>query len=225
MITDDPGTPGDNHYEINVAWTDTRTPGSTLEGLPLLDANYGIGDRIQLNYQASRDLARGANEADQDGLSDSQIAVKWRFYDAGDAGLQVSTYPRFTFPNPGSDTGRRETADPETTFLLPFEVRRNFGALAVNADIGYTFSNGASDRGWMGGACVGHNISRAWELDAELHATGSDGLQRTEFILDAGTRFDFSESSTLLLAIGRDVHNSLGPRASLLTYVGIQVRL
>jgi hypothetical protein len=53
MITDDPGTPGDGHWEINTPGPTSGRPGSTLLGLPLLDANYGVGDRIQLNYQGS----------------------------------------------------------------------------------------------------------------------------------------------------------------------------
>jgi hypothetical protein len=90
MITDDPGTPGNGHWEINLAWTDQRTPGSTLFGLPLLDANYGVGDRIQLNYQGSWNVLRNAGEDTESGMSDSQLAVKWRYYDAGDTGLQLS---------------------------------------------------------------------------------------------------------------------------------------
>jgi hypothetical protein len=225
MITDDPGTPGNGHWEINLAWTDQQAPGSTLVGLPLLDANFGVGDRIQLNYQASWNELRNADEPGQSGMSDSQLAVKWRFYDAGDTGLQVSTYPRITFVNPGSDSDRRGTADPDTTFLLPFEVRRDFGAVSVNADFGYTFSNAMEDRGWMCGLCVGHDIIKGWEVDAEFHLTASAGLHRSEAILNAGTRYDFTEHATLMLAVGSDAHNTLGPRISLLTYVGLQVRL
>jgi hypothetical protein len=224
MITDDPGTPGNGHWEVNLAWTDTRTTGSTFVGLPLLDANYGVGDRIQLNYQASWNISRDAGDPTQDGMSESQLAVKWRFYDAGDTGLQLSTYPRITFPNPGSDSDQRGTADPDTTFLLPFEARRDLGILSVNVDIGYTFSNGEDDRGWMGGMCLGREVSKGWEIDAELHATTSERMQRSEAILNLGMRYDVSENSTLLLAIGRDVHNSLGPRASLLTFLGVQLR-
>jgi hypothetical protein len=225
MITDDPGTPGNGHWEINVAWTDQQSPGSTLIGLPLLDANYGVGDRIQLNYQGSWNELRGPDQPEQSGMSDSQLAVKWRFYDAGDTGLQVSMYPRLTFPNPGSDSDQRGTADPSTTFLLPFEVRRDFGVVSVNADFGYTFSSGEADRGWMGGLCLGRELAKGWEIDAEVHMTASDSLQRSEAILNMGTRYDFSEHATLLLAVGRDAHNALGPRTSLLTYVGLQVRL
>jgi hypothetical protein len=225
MITDDPGTPGNGHWEINVAWTDQELPGSTLLGLPLLDANYGVGDRIQLNYQGSWNELRDSGEPAQEGMSDSQLAVKWRFYDAGETGLQMSMYPRITFPNPGSDSDQRGTADPNTTFLLPFEVRRDFGVVSVNVDFGHTFSSAPGERNWMGGLCLGREVSKGWELDAEVHVTASDGLQRSEVILNAGTRYDFSEHATLLLAVGSDARDTLAPRTSLLTYVGLQVRL
>jgi hypothetical protein len=225
MITDDPGTPGNGHWEINLAWTDQQSDGSTLLGLPLLDANYGVGERIQLNYQASWNVLNNSGQPAHDGMSDSQLAVKWRYYDAGDMGLQLSMYPRYTFVNPGSDSDRRGTADPDATFLLPFEVRRNFGFISVNVDLGHTFSGAADDRGWMGGLCVGREVVKGWELDAEIHLTTSEGAERSEAILNLGTRYDFSDHATLLLAAGSDAHNSLGPRISLLTYVGLQVRL
>jgi hypothetical protein len=225
MITDDPGTPGDRHWEINLAWTDQRTPGSTLVGLPLLDANYGVGDRIQLNYQGSWNMERGAGEPDESGMSDSQIAVKWRFYDAGETGLQLSTYPRITFLNPGSDSDCRGTTDPNASFLLPFEIRKDFGVLALNVDFGHVFSGSAQDRGWMGGVCVGREVSKGWEIDAEVHMAGSERFERGEAVVNVGTRYDISEHAMLLLAVGRDAHNSLSPRASLLTFAGVQIRM
>jgi hypothetical protein len=225
MITDDPGTPGGGHWEINLSWTDQRTPGSTLVMLPLLDANYGVGDRIQLNYQASWNILRDAGEPEQSGMSDSQIAVKWRFYDPGDAGLQVSMYPRIFFLDPGSDSDRRGTAGPDSSFLLPFEILRNFGIVSVNVEFGHMFAGDADDRGWTGGVCVGREVRKGWELDAEVHAETSERLDRGEVVVNLGTRYDLSEHATLLLAVGRDTRNSLGPRVSLLTYVGIQLRI
>jgi len=225
MITDDPGTPGDRHWEINLGWTDQRTPGSTLIGLPLLDANCGVGDRIQLNYQASWNVQRDAGEPAESGMSDSQIAVKWRFYDAGDTGLQLSTYPRITFVNPDSDSDVRGTADPHATFLLPFEVRKDFGVLSLNVEIGHVFSGAAQDRGWMGGVCIGREVAKGWEIDAEVHVDGSERWERSEAFINAGTRYDLSKHLTLLLAIGRDARNSLGAAVSLLTFAGVQIRI
>jgi hypothetical protein len=225
MITDDPGTPGNGHWEINLAWTEQVSPGSTLIGLPLLDANYGLGDRIQLNYQASWNILQESGAQTQSGMSDSQVAVKWRFYDAGETGLQVSTYPRLTFLDPGSDSDRRGTADSTANVLLPLEVRRDFGLLSLNVEFGHTFSAAEEERGWMGGLCVGRQLAKGWEIDAEVHLDSSEGLQRSETLVNLGTRYDFSEHATLLAAIGKDAANRLGARISLLTFLGVQLRL
>lgn len=224
MLTDDPGTPGDGHWEFNLAWTEQKAPGSTLVGLPLLDANYGIGDRIQLNYQGSWNILRQSGSPEQSGLSDSQVAVKWRFYDAGETGLQLSTFPRVLFPNPGSGSDRRGTADPHSSFLLPLEVRRDFGVFSFNADFGHAFSGSRDDRGWIGGVCLGREVAKGWEVDAEVHVSASEHLGESEDILNMGTRYDLTKNATLLLAVGRDLHNSAGPRTSLLTFAGVQLR-
>jgi hypothetical protein len=225
MITDDPGTPGDGHVEINLAWTTQRMAQSSIQGAPLLDADYGIGERLQLNYQASWSLFRGAAGQDESGPSDSQVALKWRYYDAGPSGLQLSTFPRITFPNPGSGQGRGEIDDSHGSFLLPLEARRDLGLVSVNADFGHVFSSSAADRGWLGGLCVGRELTRGWELDLEVHLEESERMDRGEAILNAGTRWDVSEHATLFLAVGRDVRNTLGPRISTLCYAGIQLRL
>jgi hypothetical protein len=224
MITDDPGTPGNGHWEINLGWTDQRTPGSTLFGLPLLDANYGVGDRIELTYEAPWAILRD-DSGTHAGPGDSLVGAKWRFYDAGDSGWQASVYPQLTFLDPDSNADRRGLADPDTTLLLPVEVDRDFGPIAVNFDFGHIFSSKYADEGWMGGILFGHNVTKSWELDAEVHVNASEGLSSDEWIVNAGTRIDLSENTTLMIAEGRDLSNQLGPRVSLLSYVGVQFRL
>jgi len=51
MVTDDPGTPGGGHWEINLAWTGEHSSGETTQDAPLLDLNYGVGDRLQVKYE------------------------------------------------------------------------------------------------------------------------------------------------------------------------------
>ena len=51
MATDDPGTPGNGHWEINFAALVTRTSDGSAYELPLIDANYGVGDRVQLKLE------------------------------------------------------------------------------------------------------------------------------------------------------------------------------
>ena len=51
FITDDPGTPGNRHWEINLGWIADHNPGLAYYQLPDIDMNYGWGDRIQLKYE------------------------------------------------------------------------------------------------------------------------------------------------------------------------------
>jgi hypothetical protein len=62
-------------------------------------------------------------------------------------------------------------------------------------------------------------------VDAEMHLNASERLDRAEWIVNAGTRVDLSEHLTVLLAVGRDLSNQIGPRVSLLSYAGLQLRL
>ena len=51
LLTDDPGTPGNRNWEINIASTQFFSPRENEIETPLLDINYGLGDRIQLKYE------------------------------------------------------------------------------------------------------------------------------------------------------------------------------
>ena len=54
MITDDPGTPGDRKWEINLAIAFEHRPGETSFDVPGIDLNYGVGEHIQLTLQTGR---------------------------------------------------------------------------------------------------------------------------------------------------------------------------
>ena len=46
LLTDDPGTPGDGNWEINIGFTIEKLLQETLYEAPILDINYGLGERI-----------------------------------------------------------------------------------------------------------------------------------------------------------------------------------
>src|SRR5262249_12495859 len=80
FIGDDPGTPGDGNWEINVATYAERHPDERIWNAPILDMNYGWGPRIQLKYQVPY-LVAGTNDGPtRTGLGKSLAGVKWRFY-------------------------------------------------------------------------------------------------------------------------------------------------
>jgi hypothetical protein len=51
LVTDDPGTPGPGHWELNAALTVEHDDRESIYEVPLVDLNYGVGDRLQLKVE------------------------------------------------------------------------------------------------------------------------------------------------------------------------------
>jgi hypothetical protein len=90
--TDDPETPGNEHWEINFGWIADRNPADGAYQVPDFDINYGLGDRIQLKYELPiaieeiRPLTATPGAPAQAGhviagLGESLLGIKWRFYE------------------------------------------------------------------------------------------------------------------------------------------------
>jgi len=223
MITDDPGTPGDGHWEVNVALTTERRAGEQVSELPLLDVNYGIGDRLQLKYEAAW-LRLSHESGRHDGLSNSLVGVKWRFYDAGEKAWQASVYPQIEFNNPGSHSHRRGLADHGTSLILPFQVMKDFGGISFNADAGYVRHHEGEDD-CFGGVVVGRELKHGLELAMELHWEGDVNFRAGAVTANVGVRIALSDKCSLLASVGRELHNGHEPRATFIGYFGLQMAL
>ncbi len=90
--TDDPETPGNEHWEINFGWIGDRNPAAGAYQVPDFDINYGLGDRIQLKYELpiAIEETRPQPATSQSpavpgqvigGLGESLLGIKWRFYE------------------------------------------------------------------------------------------------------------------------------------------------
>jgi hypothetical protein len=96
LVTDDPDTPGDGHWENNLAATAMHTSGRWTLGAPDADLNYGWGENIQLNADIPLTVVHDARGGWDAGLGTVQLVIKWRFLDRRDLGYTLSTYPRFS---------------------------------------------------------------------------------------------------------------------------------
>jgi hypothetical protein len=90
--TDDPETPGNQHWEINFGWIGDRNPADGAYQVPDFDINYGLGDRIQLKYELpiaieeirplpATPTAPAVAGHVIAGLGESLLGIKWRFYE------------------------------------------------------------------------------------------------------------------------------------------------
>jgi hypothetical protein len=218
MVTDDPGTPGDGHYEINIA---VLSDGHAYD-LPLIDFNYGVGDRVQLKLETPYEV--DSQPSRRTGLGNGLAGVKWRFFDQGDDGWQISTYPQIQFVYPTSSSAKRGLAEPGTDLLLPVEIQRNVGAFEVGVETGRWFRQDGDDS-WVAGLVVGKPWSERLETMVEIHDEELIGSSRHEVLANVGARLKLSNTFVLLASIGRDLHNSIDDTNNVISYLGLQVLL
>lgn len=211
MITDDSGTPGPGGWEINTAVTSHRSHAGRDSELPLLDINYGVGERLQLKYETAWALTREAGGNTRSRWGESMLGVKWRFRDPGADGWRLSTYPQIELPHD----------DERSTLLLPVELDRKFDFFELTLDVGRERPADAAGS-WFGGAVVGFEVDEELQLMAEAHAgdVGAGAGQGQALLF--GMRWAVPAVGTLLLSFGREFGPCNAEPAMLLSYIGWQ---
>ena len=240
FITDDPGTPGNHHWEINLGWTANHNPGQSYYEIPDVDMNYGWGDRIQLKYEIPLAAATDPSNSTGVGLGESYPGIKWRYFEYHRAGqpktdgnllFSLGTYPQVMINNPTSSV-RRGIVQPGPQYYLPIEATAQVGWLALNGEVGRWIGNRNAPDQWGRGLIAGHEFNDRTELYAELYdlqaidRIGSEPKQRS-FTIDLGGRQTLGRSGHLRLLFmgGRALQavTRTNGEPSWIAYVGFQL--
>jgi hypothetical protein len=220
FIGDDPGTPGNGNWEINVAAYNERHPAERIYNAPILDMNYGVGSRIQLKYQVPYLVDGTDGGPTRSGLGKSLAGVKWRFYDSDEKGLQISTYPQLEFNNPTSSLSRGLVED-GVRFYLPVELTKKVGPFEINPEAGYWFAD-KKGAAWAVGLVVQREINQRLELAGEIYNTANtDGSNRWNSY-DGGGRYKLGEHFVLLFMAGRSFRGPSSGQPQFFGYLGMQ---
>jgi hypothetical protein len=242
FITDDPGTPGNRHWEINLGWIADHNPGLAMYELPDFDINYGLGDRIQLKYELPIAAATDANNTTRAGLGESLLGIKWRPYEHHTAGepksdenmdFSIGTYPQASINNPTSAV-RRGIVENGPQYYLPMEMTAKLGPVGLNGEVGHWFGNQLTPSRWGRGLIAGHEFNDRLELYGEIYdlqdanRIGTVPKQR-ELTLDMGGRqtLDHAGHIRLLFMGGRAMQAVAltNSEPSWIAYLGVQFLL
>lgn len=219
--TNDPGTPGNFDWEINLGYMPFLYSDQSVTHSPDVDINFGIGDRIQLTYENAwlRVQAPSSSSA-KFGLGQSNPGVKWRFFDHGESGLNISTFPQFFLNNP-DDAVRRGITPASQAFLLPVEFSRKLGPVDVNYEAGYLFVH-KGPNGWLNGLVVGHDFTEKLEMDMELYNQGTFHPSANQPTIDFGGRYKIRPSVIFLFMGGRGLEPARSNQSYFIGYFGVQ---
>lgn len=222
MITDDPGTPGNGNWEINVADIATLAREQYYNLIPYFDINYGAGDRVQLKAEGGFGQSQEPGAAEYKGLGSMLFGVKWRYWDQDQDGLlSASLYPQFGLGTPFTQ-GDPQFETLGNYWLLPLEFSKHWGPYAVNPEIGYQYNiKGAN--GWFYGVVGDYEPRKDFELLAELYGDAEEGSGDTDLLFNIGTRYPFSEHVLLLASAGHTLRTLPGLPAQYLAFLGVQL--
>ncbi len=203
LITDDPYTPRDGGWEINLALTYEQLDTQRTYNIPQLDANYGLGDRVQLNVAVPFLIVDDENAGPIGGIGDTAVGAKWRFLDQDKVGFGLATFPKIVFNSPTQSVGRG-LVDEGSTFILPLQIGRTFEHFDVFADLGWQFVQHADDTVYAGLA-GGWHVNDKLLLLAEFHVDCDADLRRPSPIIQLGLAQTINEHLNLLFATGRSL--------------------
>ena len=219
MITDDPGTPGDGKFEVNLAIAFEHRPGETSFDAPGIDINYGVGDRIQLTLQGGPVVLKRSDHGAIGGLGGTEAALKWRFIDDEKTGITMSMFPRVIF-NISRSAARRGLADDGTRFQIPLQFAKAFPGFDLNLEWGPLVSTvGPSE--WLYGVVVGVDVSKTTAVMAELHGTSRTNFSDDVLAVNFGIRQKLNDHCIFIGSLGHELRS---PEArALIGYAGVQL--
>jgi hypothetical protein len=221
MITDDPGTPGNGKFEINLAVAFEHRPDETSWDLPAIDVNYGVGERIQLTLQTAPILLKRSGRGPIGGLGATEAALKWRFLDEKSDGVSISTFPRIIF-NVLQSSVRRGLAEDGTRVQLPVQVAKKFGIVDLDFEFGPLASTvGRSE--WLYGIVGGTDVTKTTELMAELHGTARMSFDRDVLTVNFGIRQKLNEHCIFIASLGHQVRTPDQDPLAFIGYGGVQL--
>jgi hypothetical protein len=220
FLSNDPGTPGNGNWEINLAAAQTIERGIGSYQVPQIDVNFGVGDRLQLTYEVPYVVETADGQSTHSGWSNAYPGVKWRFIDRGEDGWQVSLFPQLEIGATLS-AQQRGIGSPGPRLLMPVEAAVKLGAVDVDMEAGYFFPK-RGPREEIFGLVAGHTFAQRFDLAAELYRDHPfDPRSNSTTTLDLGGRYQMRRGLIALFMAGRGVAG--GPQ--FIGYFGVQILL
>jgi len=219
MLTDDPGTPGNGKWEINIADV-TQFTSQTVSQFPYSDINYGWGDHVQLKYESA--LNSVSSQTMPVGGSQAIVGVKWRFFDEESDGVDVSMYPQYQFT---PSYIANNPANGQSSFFLPIELSKKFGEITLNPEVGYSFQYGGGYGFWVVGVLADHEFDKKFEIMVEVFADIGTAANETETLFNLGGRYNWNEVLTFLFSAGLSLQTPPDIPTMQFSYLGLQLHL
>ena len=168
-LTDDPEPTDYQHFEIYSFSNGTVTRDGT-SGEGGIDFNYGAAPNLQLTTTLPVGYGVSPSGPLVGGLSNIELAAKYRFLMQDNAGLDVSFFPRVFLPSASSNVGEQHAS-----FLLPIWMEKDWGQWSAFGGGGCEINRGGDSQDFcLMGAVLTRQIVPNLQVGLELFHQTSD---------------------------------------------------
>jgi hypothetical protein len=218
FFTDDPETVEPEHWEVYLASQGKSVRHHINTTAPHIEVNYGACKNVQLHLVTTFSYDHpGGNASSHYGVGDTELGVKWRFWEETPLIPQIGIFPLVEAP-----TGSRERGlgNGQTQVFLPLWMQKAFGKWSTYGGGGYWINPGSGNRNyWFAGWQGQREISEELTLGAEVyHAGASQRPGRSSTGFNVGGSVNFTKVHHLLFSGGCTFQ---GPRTAT-WYIGYQ---
>ncbi len=218
LTIDDPGILDPGKFEVILAGAiEARRSGDSYH-LPILDVSYGVSQNIQIAGVAIRDIVNPDGGSTKSDLGLGAVGIKWRFLNHEK--LQMSVAPYYT-TNLRDGAVNRGVVDDTDAWTLPVEFQYEFSGWRLNAEVGYSWLQEASDE-WAYGIAAAYPLSKRIEAMVEIHGGADHEFDDDGHSYRVGADITLKENLHLLVALGSSFHESGDDDLDLQGYLGLQ---
>ena len=203
-VSDDPEPTDYKHFEIYTFSNGTATRGG-IGGASGIDFNYGAAPDLQLTATLPAGFDRATAGMTNFGLSNIELAAKYRFLHQDSFGLDVSVFPRVFLPSGSSAVGNSSAS-----LLLPVWVQKDWaGGWSAFGGGGCVFSARSPQNFCLTGGVVTYQLLPKLQLGGELFYQTADGTGTpASTSLGVGLRYDINDNYHLLGYVRRGIQNA-----------------
>jgi hypothetical protein len=201
--SDDPEPTEYRHYEIYTFNKGVRSKGD-LSGASGIDFNYGAAPNLQLTATLPVGFDSPSNGMTAFGLSNIELAAKYRLLHQNTFGLDVAVFPRVFLPS-----GSRSVGDRQATVLLPIWVQKDWGKWSAFGGGGCQISAaGRSHDFCIYGGTLTRQVLPKLQLGVEVfHQTADRAGNLATPSLGIGAKYDLDENIHLLGYAAKGIQN------------------
>lgn len=203
-VSDDPEPTDFRHFEIYTFNNGVATHSGT-GGAAGIDFNYGAAPNLQLTATLPVGIDHPAGGTTNIGLSNIELAAKYRFLRQDTFGWDVSIFPRIFLPSGSSTVG-----DSRVSLLLPIWIQKDWGGGWSSFGGGgcVIHGHGAKDFCLTGGVLT-YQVLPKLQVGAELfHQTADAAGTPATSSIGIGVRYDLNDTYHLLGYVRRGIQNT-----------------